>query len=136
MRGEPCDGAGLASPRFAVPYVGGPRPARAGSIVGRVTLRGPVVDPVYEAWPAMGTDAPTPAGRVVVGEGDALADVVVAIVGIGEGKAFPRRRRDEVPRLRLVAETGRVRPFVSVTRVGTQLELENRLPADWPRCRA
>jgi hypothetical protein len=30
-----------------------------------------------------------------------------------------------------VAETGRVRPFVSVTRVGTQLELENRLPADW-----
>lgn len=131
VRGESRDGAGLASPRFAVPYVEGPRPARAGSIVGRVTLRGPAVDPVYDAWPAMGTDAPTPAGRVVVGEGDALADVVVALVGIGAGKAFPRVPLGDVPRLRLVAEAGRVRPFVSVTRVGTQLELENRLPADW-----
>lgn len=131
VRGTPGDGAGLASPRFATPYVGGPRPARAGAIVGRVTLRGRAVDPVYEAWPAMGTDAPTPAGRVVVGEGDALADVVVALVGIGEGKAFPPARRGDVPRLRLVAEAGRLRPFVSVARAGTQLELENRLRADW-----
>jgi hypothetical protein len=131
VRGVPGGGAGLASLRTEPPYREGPVPATAGTIAGRVTLRGPAVDPVYEAWPAMGTDAPTPAGRVVVGEGAALADVVVALVGVAGGKPFPPTRGEGGGRLRLVAEAGRVRPFVSAVRVGTQLELENRLHADW-----
>lgn len=129
VRGRPGNGAGLASLRTGPPYREGPV-AGAGTVVGQVTLRGPAVDAVYDAWPAMGTDAPTPAGRVVVGEGAALADVVVLLAGVGAGKPFPPRG-DDAARRRLVAEAGRVRPFVSVVRVGTQLELENRLPADW-----
>ncbi|MFO0932756.1 MAG: hypothetical protein U1E39_08595 [Planctomycetota bacterium] len=131
VRGEPGSGAGLASLRTGPPYREGSVPPAAGAVVGRVTLRGPAVDPVYEAWPGMGTDVPTPAGRVVVGEGAALADVVVVLVGVTGGKPFPPTPRGEGDRLRLVAEAGRVRPFVSVVRVGTQLELENRLRGTW-----
>lgn len=131
IRGRPDDGTGLASLAAEAAYGEADAPFPAGTVAGRVTLRGPAEDPVYEPWPAMGTDRPTPSGRVVVGEGAGLADVVVWVRGVTEGKPWPAAFAAEDRRCRLVAEAGRLRPFLSVVRVGTQLELENRLPGDW-----
>lgn len=103
-------------------------PARTGRIEGRCSLE-KAVEPV-EIRPGMGVDGPVPSESVNPGADQALANCVVFLSSIAEGKDWPPDLRAEERTVRIRILPGRYEPRVQWTRVDTQLGLESRIPME------
>ncbi len=100
-------------------------PARTGRIEGRCALDR-AVEPV-EIRPGMGVDGPVPSESVNPGADVGLANCIVFLASIAEGKDWPAdlRAEDRTAWIRILP--GRYEPRAQWTRVETQLAFESRI---------
>lgn len=105
-------------------------PKAVGVIEGRCVLEADVVAEPEDASRCCG--GPRRSDRVVIGEDRGLANCVVSIATISEGRDWlePMRMEDRTVRFILEGPQARYRQRVAWTRTGTQLVIDNRTAFD------
>lgn len=105
-------------------------PKAVGVVEGRCVVDADVAVETEDASRCRG--GPRASDRVVVGRDRGLANCVVSLAGIGEGRDWPEsmRTEDRISRFTLEGDQARFRQRVAWTRIGTQLVIENRTSVD------